>query len=63
MKKINLQKTGKAVLALQRMANLSNRPDSPGSSSEGKADLTHTLTHTLFPCPQATYIWQMSHSF
>ncbi|XP_071319736.1 myosin light chain kinase, smooth muscle-like isoform X2 [Trachinotus anak] len=28
------KKTGKAVLALQRMANLSNRPDSPGSSSE-----------------------------
>ncbi|XP_070708167.1 myosin light chain kinase, smooth muscle-like [Pempheris klunzingeri] len=27
------KKTGKAVLALQRMANLSNRPDSPGSSS------------------------------
>uniref|UniRef100_H3CH65 Myosin, light chain kinase 5 n=1 Tax=Tetraodon nigroviridis TaxID=99883 RepID=H3CH65_TETNG len=30
------KKTGKAVLALQRMANLSNRPDSPGSSSEVK---------------------------
>ncbi|XP_035469023.1 myosin light chain kinase, smooth muscle isoform X2 [Scophthalmus maximus] len=29
------KKTGKAVLALQRMANLSNRPDSPGSPSEG----------------------------
>ncbi|XP_032358997.1 myosin light chain kinase, smooth muscle isoform X2 [Etheostoma spectabile] len=29
------KKTGKAVLALQRMSNLSNRPDSPGSSSEG----------------------------
>ncbi|KAM8838001.1 myosin light chain kinase, smooth muscle-like isoform 2-T4 [Spinachia spinachia] len=28
------KKTGKAVLALQRMANLSNRPDSPGNSSE-----------------------------
>ncbi|XP_056285534.1 myosin light chain kinase, smooth muscle-like isoform X2 [Pseudoliparis swirei] len=28
------KKTGKAVLALQRMANLSCRPDSPGSSSE-----------------------------
>ncbi|TNN82401.1 Myosin light chain kinase, smooth muscle [Liparis tanakae] len=28
------KKTGKAVLALQRMANLSYRPDSPGSSSE-----------------------------
>ncbi|CAB1448705.1 unnamed protein product [Pleuronectes platessa] len=28
------KKTGKAVLALQRMANLSNRPDSPGSASE-----------------------------
>ncbi|XP_028287963.1 myosin light chain kinase, smooth muscle-like [Parambassis ranga] len=28
------KKTGKAVLALQRIANLSNRPDSPGSSSE-----------------------------
>ncbi|XP_040923138.1 myosin light chain kinase, smooth muscle-like isoform X2 [Toxotes jaculatrix] len=28
------KKTGKAVLALKRMANLSNRPDSPGSSSE-----------------------------
>ncbi|XP_074519393.1 myosin light chain kinase, smooth muscle-like isoform X2 [Halichoeres trimaculatus] len=28
------KKTGKAVLALQRMANLSSRPDSPGSSSE-----------------------------
>ncbi|XP_037611310.1 myosin light chain kinase, smooth muscle-like isoform X1 [Sebastes umbrosus] len=28
------KKAGKAVLALQRMANLSNRPDSPGSSSE-----------------------------
>ncbi|XP_068439500.1 myosin light chain kinase, smooth muscle-like isoform X2 [Clinocottus analis] len=28
------KKTGKAVLALQRMANLSNRPDSPGSSLE-----------------------------
>ncbi|XP_071401845.1 myosin light chain kinase, smooth muscle-like [Centroberyx affinis] len=28
------KKTGKAVLALQRMANLSNRPDSPGSPSE-----------------------------
>ncbi|XP_068585394.1 myosin light chain kinase, smooth muscle-like isoform X2 [Cebidichthys violaceus] len=28
------KKTGKAVLALQRMANLSHRPDSPGSSSE-----------------------------
>ncbi|KAA8581487.1 hypothetical protein FQN60_003068 [Etheostoma spectabile] len=28
------KKTGKAVLALQRMSNLSNRPDSPGSSSE-----------------------------
>lgn len=28
------KKTGKAVLALQRMANLTNRPDSPGSSSE-----------------------------
>ncbi|XP_056881527.1 myosin light chain kinase, smooth muscle-like [Takifugu flavidus] len=28
------KKTGKAVLALQRMANLSNRPESPGSSSE-----------------------------
>ncbi|XP_070783037.1 myosin light chain kinase, smooth muscle-like [Enoplosus armatus] len=28
------KKTGKAVLALQRMANLSNRPDSPGCSSE-----------------------------
>uniref|UniRef100_UPI0037E7F184 myosin light chain kinase, smooth muscle-like n=1 Tax=Semicossyphus pulcher TaxID=241346 RepID=UPI0037E7F184 len=28
------KKTGKAVLALQRMANLSNRPDSPGSSAE-----------------------------
>ncbi|KAM9837564.1 myosin light chain kinase, smooth muscle-like [Aulostomus maculatus] len=28
------RKTGKAVLALQRMANLSNRPDSPGSPSE-----------------------------
>ncbi|XP_067431786.1 myosin light chain kinase, smooth muscle-like isoform X2 [Thunnus thynnus] len=28
------KKAGKAVLALQRMANLSSRPDSPGSSSE-----------------------------
>ncbi|XP_034414613.1 myosin light chain kinase, smooth muscle-like isoform X2 [Cyclopterus lumpus] len=28
------KKTGKAVLALQRMANLSYRPDSPGSSLE-----------------------------
>ncbi|XP_038591011.1 myosin light chain kinase, smooth muscle-like isoform X2 [Micropterus salmoides] len=28
------KKTGKAVLALQRMANLSHRPDSPGCSSE-----------------------------
>ncbi|KAM7381550.1 hypothetical protein PAMA_012408 [Pampus argenteus] len=28
------KKTGKAVLALQRMANLSNRPDSPGNPSE-----------------------------
>ncbi|XP_068162180.1 myosin light chain kinase, smooth muscle-like isoform X2 [Antennarius striatus] len=28
------KKTGKAVLALQRMANLSSRPDSPGTSSE-----------------------------
>lgn len=28
------RKAGKAVLALKRMANLSNRPDSPGSSSE-----------------------------
>ncbi|KAM6897279.1 myosin light chain kinase, smooth muscle-like [Xenentodon cancila] len=28
------KKTGQAVLALQRMANLSCRPDSPGSSSE-----------------------------
>ncbi|XP_069011555.1 myosin light chain kinase, smooth muscle-like [Embiotoca jacksoni] len=28
------KKTGKAVLALQRMANLFNRPDSPGSPSE-----------------------------
>ncbi|XP_044035823.1 myosin light chain kinase, smooth muscle-like isoform X2 [Siniperca chuatsi] len=28
------KKTGKAVLALKRMANLSNRPDSPGCSSE-----------------------------
>nr|XP_061807754.1 myosin light chain kinase, smooth muscle-like [Nerophis lumbriciformis] len=28
------KKTGKAVLALQRMSNLSNRPDSPGSSSD-----------------------------
>ncbi|XP_047465545.1 myosin light chain kinase, smooth muscle-like [Mugil cephalus] len=28
------KKTGKAVLALQRMANLSSRPESPGSSSE-----------------------------
>ncbi|XP_028332409.1 myosin light chain kinase, smooth muscle-like [Gouania willdenowi] len=28
------KKTGKAVLALQRMANLSSRPNSPGSSSE-----------------------------
>ncbi|XP_077406514.1 myosin light chain kinase, smooth muscle-like [Vanacampus margaritifer] len=28
------KKTGKAVLALNRMANLSNRPDSPGSSSD-----------------------------
>ncbi|XP_060951315.1 myosin light chain kinase, smooth muscle-like [Limanda limanda] len=28
------KKTGKAVLALQRMANLSSRPDSPGSASE-----------------------------
>ncbi|XP_077594804.1 myosin light chain kinase, smooth muscle-like isoform X1 [Stigmatopora nigra] len=28
------KKTGKAVLALHRMSNLSNRPDSPGSSSE-----------------------------
>lgn len=28
------KKTGKALLALQRMANLSNRPDSPGISSE-----------------------------
>uniref|UniRef100_A0A668AX05 Protein kinase domain-containing protein n=1 Tax=Myripristis murdjan TaxID=586833 RepID=A0A668AX05_9TELE len=36
------KKTGKAVLALQRMANLSNRPDSPGSSSEGN---TNTLAH------------------
>uniref|UniRef100_A0A146P6R4 Myosin light chain kinase, smooth muscle-like n=1 Tax=Fundulus heteroclitus TaxID=8078 RepID=A0A146P6R4_FUNHE len=28
------KKTGQAVLALNRMANLTNRPDSPGSSSE-----------------------------
>ncbi|XP_041830846.1 myosin light chain kinase, smooth muscle-like isoform X2 [Melanotaenia boesemani] len=28
------KKTGQAVLALQRMANLSNKPDSPGNSSE-----------------------------
>ncbi|CAN9492872.1 unnamed protein product [Ophioblennius macclurei] len=28
------KKTGKAVLALQRMANLSSRPDSPGNSTE-----------------------------
>ncbi|XP_056153529.1 myosin light chain kinase, smooth muscle-like [Lampris incognitus] len=28
------KKTGKAVLALQRMANLSNRPDSPGSPTD-----------------------------
>ncbi|XP_072230284.1 myosin light chain kinase, smooth muscle-like [Leuresthes tenuis] len=28
------KKTGQAVLALNRMANLSNRPDSPGGSSE-----------------------------
>ncbi|CAG5905633.1 unnamed protein product [Menidia menidia] len=28
------KKTGQAVLALKRMANLSNKPDSPGSSSE-----------------------------
>ncbi|XP_054624628.1 myosin light chain kinase, smooth muscle-like isoform X2 [Dunckerocampus dactyliophorus] len=32
--KCKWKKTGKAVLALQRMSNLSNRPDSPGSSSE-----------------------------
>ncbi|XP_034050119.1 myosin light chain kinase, smooth muscle-like [Thalassophryne amazonica] len=31
------KKTGKAVVALQRMANLSNRPDSPGSASEEPA--------------------------
>ncbi|KAK7919460.1 hypothetical protein WMY93_010744 [Mugilogobius chulae] len=31
------RKAGKAVLALKRMANLSNRPDSPGSSSEEPA--------------------------
>ncbi|XP_019721373.1 myosin light chain kinase, smooth muscle-like isoform X2 [Hippocampus comes] len=32
--KCKWKKTGKAVLALQRMANLSNKPDSPGSSSD-----------------------------
>nr|XP_020461020.1 myosin light chain kinase, smooth muscle-like [Monopterus albus] len=32
--KCKWKKTGKAVLALQRMAHLSNRPESPGSSSE-----------------------------
>ncbi|XP_038128593.1 myosin light chain kinase, smooth muscle-like [Cyprinodon tularosa] len=31
------KKTGQAVLALNRMANLSSRPDSPGSSSEEPA--------------------------
>ncbi|XP_008312095.1 myosin light chain kinase, smooth muscle-like [Cynoglossus semilaevis] len=31
------KKTGKAVLALQRMTNLSSRPDSPGSSSEDQS--------------------------
>lgn len=63
---LNLQKTGKAVLALQRMANLSNRPDSPGSSSEGKTDkVTHKHTHICNALlrPRATYIWQMTHSF
>jgi len=49
---LNFQKTGKAVLALQRMANLSCRPDSPGSSSEGKTDKKrnthpHIQTHTM----------------
>uniref|UniRef100_A0A3Q3SHW2 Myosin light chain kinase, smooth muscle-like n=1 Tax=Mastacembelus armatus TaxID=205130 RepID=A0A3Q3SHW2_9TELE len=38
------KKTGKAVLALKRMAILSNRPDSPGISSEGKTDTWFTCT-------------------
>uniref|UniRef100_A0A3B3Z9C0 Myosin, light chain kinase 5 n=1 Tax=Periophthalmus magnuspinnatus TaxID=409849 RepID=A0A3B3Z9C0_9GOBI len=49
------RKAGKAVLALKRMANLSNRPDSPGSSSEGKSDKapTYTQLHTMVSCPGA----------
>uniref|UniRef100_A0A672ZP45 Myosin light chain kinase, smooth muscle-like n=1 Tax=Sphaeramia orbicularis TaxID=375764 RepID=A0A672ZP45_9TELE len=41
------KKTGKAVLALQRMANLSNRPDSPGSSSEEAEEAIQSLDKQL----------------
>lgn len=52
---LNLQKTGKAVLALKRMANLYNSPDSAGSSSEGN---THKETHRHngIVCPRSTRV-------
>uniref|UniRef100_A0A8C4GZL6 Myosin light chain kinase, smooth muscle n=1 Tax=Dicentrarchus labrax TaxID=13489 RepID=A0A8C4GZL6_DICLA len=41
------KKTGKAVLALQRMANLSNRPDSPGSWSQEAEEAIQSLDKQL----------------
>lgn len=45
------------------MANLSNRPDSPGSSSEGNTDKPPpTHTHSRLS-PRAAYIWRVTRCF
>ncbi|KAM3849265.1 LOW QUALITY PROTEIN: myosin light chain kinase, smooth muscle-like [Diretmus argenteus] len=47
------KKTGKAVLALQRMALLSNKPESPGSSQEVKPPFSFIPHPPLSSCPES----------